>query len=243
LKTTRIITIMALLLAFQMTGTPQDLGNSTSVNPAANISLANATLANASPAKASTIPLQLEGIWSFNLVGRGPVTAVLHQRGEVITGSAKSDGVQPWNAVLQGALSADQMVLNLISLGNNSLITLQLEGNARNETIQGSYIRVDDQGGFEDGLFTGKKIDADLSIYAPATILTAGTVGRNASAPEEAEATAKPATALPDTTTKPVALGNPKYRDVHSLAGTVPESLGVGFVGDGTAGAGAMGLG
>ena len=231
---------MALLLVFQMTGTPQTLGNSTSVNPAANISLANATLANENPAKASTIPLQLEGIWSFNLVGRGPVTAVLHQKGDVITGSAKSDGEQPWNAVLQGALSANLLVLNMIYLGNNSLITLQMEGNVRNETIQGSYIRVDDQGSFEDGLFTGNRTDADLSAYAPATILT---VGRTASAPEEAEANAKPATALPDTTTKPVTLGNPKYRDVHSLAGTVPESLGVGFVGDGTAGAGAMGLG
>jgi len=231
---------MVLLMAFQMTGTSQTLGNSTSFNPAANISLANATLANSSPAKASTIPLQLEGIWSFNLVGRGPVTAVLHQKGDVITGSAKSDGGQPWNAVLQGALSADLLGLNMIYLGNNTLTTLQLEGNARNETIQGSYIRVDDQGSFEDGLFTGNKTNADLSAYTPATILT---VGRTASAPEEAEANAKPAQALPDTTTKPVTLGNPKYQDVHSLAGTVPESLGVGFVGDGTAGAGAMGLG
>ncbi len=231
---------MVLLMAFQMTSTSQTLGNSTSFNPAANISLANATLANSSPAKASTIPLQLEGIWSFNLVGRGPVTAVLHQKGDVITGSAKSDGGQSWNAVLQGALSADLLGLNMIYLGNNTLTTLQLEGNARNETIQGSYIRVDDQGSFEDGLFTGNKTNADLSAYTPATILT---VGRTASAPEEAEANAKPAQALPDTTTKPVTLGNPKYQDVHSLAGTVPESLGVGFVGDGTAGAGAMGLG
>jgi hypothetical protein len=238
--TTTIVTIMALLLAFQMIGISQNLGNSTSVNHAANISQAFATLANASPAKASTIPLHLEGIWSFNLVGRGPVTAVLHQQGEVITGSAKSDGEQPWNAVLKGALSADLLELNLIYLGNNSLITLQLEGIARNETIQGSYIRVDDQGSFEDGLFTGNKIDADLSIYAPATILTAG---RNASSPQETETNAKPAPALLNTTTKPVTLGNPMYRDVHSLAGTVPESLGVGFVGDGTAGAGAMGLG
>jgi hypothetical protein len=225
-----------------MTGTSQTLGNSTSVNHAAKISDTNASLANANPVKASTIPLPLEGIWSFNLVGRGPVTAVLHQQGEVITGSArsdgKSDGEQPWNAVLQGALSADQLVLNMITLGNNSL--LQLEGNARNETIQGSYIRVDDLGSFEEGLFTGNKIDADLSDYAPATIPTAG---RNASTPEEAESTAKPTPALPDTTAKPVTLGDPKYRDVHSLAGTVPESLGVGFVGDGTASAGAMGLG
>jgi hypothetical protein len=240
LKTTRIITIMVLLLAFQMIASSQTPGNSTSVNHAANVSQANATLANAIPVKSTTIPLHLEGIWSFNLAGRGPVTAVLHQKGEVITGSAKSDGEQPWNAVVQGALSADQLVLNMISLENNSLITLQLVGNARNESIQGSYIRVDDQGSFEDGLFTGDKIDADLLDYAPATIPT---VGRNASAPERAEATAKTTQALLNTTTKPVTLGNPKYRDVHSLAGTVPESLGVGFVGDGTAGAGAMGLG
>src|SRR5664279_1039377 len=112
---------MVLLMAFQMTSTSQTLGNSTSFNPAANISLANATLANSSPAKASTIPLQLEGIWSFNLVGRGPVTAVLHQKGDVITGSAKSDGGQSWNAVLQGALSADLLGLNMIYLGNNTL--------------------------------------------------------------------------------------------------------------------------
>ena len=59
--------------------------------------------------------------------------------------------------------------------------------------------------------------------------------------PKQSNATIAPA--LPDTTKKPVTPGKPKYRDVHSLAGTVPESLGFGFVCDGTAGAGAMGLG
>ncbi len=43
---------MALPLALQMTGTSQTLGNSNSVNHAANISRAFATLANANPAKA-----------------------------------------------------------------------------------------------------------------------------------------------------------------------------------------------
>ncbi len=233
--------IMALLLlAFPMIGTSQTLGNSTTSDMAANISLANATFANVNPANASTVPLQMGGIWSFSLTGRGPVTAVLHQQGKIVAGSAKSEGTQPWNAVLQGSLFADLLELNLIYLGNNSLVTMQLVGNIRNEMIQGSYIRVDDQGNFEDGLFTGSKINSDLLAYAPAIIPT---VEKNASALKETEATAKPVPALPDTTTTPVLLGNPRYRDVHSLAGTVPESLGVGFVGDGTAGAGGMGLG
>ena len=60
--------------------------------------------------------------------------------------------------------------------------------------IQGSYIRVDDQGNFEDGLFTGNKISEDLSAYAPATIPT---VEENASALKETEETAKPAPLCP----------------------------------------------
>jgi hypothetical protein len=229
---TTTITIMMLLLAFQMIGSSQTPENSRTSNPAANVSLADA-----SPANATISLLQLEGIWSFNLMGRGPVTAVLHQKGMIVTGSAKSEGTPPWNAVLQGFLSADLLELNMIYMGDNSIISLQLEGNAKDEMIQGSYTRVDDQGNFEDGLFTGNRIGEDLSAYAPAKIPT---VEGNASALKETDATAKP---VPDTTTKPVALGNPRYQDVHSLAGIVPESLGVGFVGDGTVGVGGMGLG
>ena len=51
------------------------------------------------------------------------------------------------------------------------------------------------------------------------------------------------AEAVPDTTAKPVVIGNPMYQDVPSQLGSVPMSIGVGFVGDGTAGAGGMGLG
>ncbi len=234
---TTIITIMMLMLASQMIGSSQTPENSRTSNPAANVSLANVTLANVNPANASTIPMLLEGIWSFNLVGRGPVTAVLHQQGKIVAGSAKSEGTPPWNAVVQGSLSADLLELNMIYLRDNSLVTLQLEGNAQNEMIQGSYTRVDDQGNFENGLFAGNKVSKDPSAYAPAKIPI---VEGNTSALKETEATAKPAL---DTTAKPVLLGNPRYQDVHSLAGTVPESLGVGFVGDGTAGAGGMGLG
>lgn len=245
---------MALLLAFQMTGASQTPGNSTSestsVNPAANMSLASASLANASmtnanPANASAISLQLEGIWSFSLKGTETITAVLHQQGEVVTGSAKSEGEKPWNAVLQGTLSAGRLDLNMIYLRNSSLVTLQLAGAAEDENVLGTFVQVDDQGGFEVGSFSGNKINADLSAYVPARLPAAE---KNASAADETDATAKtgatvPDTTAPDTTTKPVSLGNPKYQDVHSLAGTVPESLGVGFVGDGTAGSGGMGLG
>ena len=157
---TTIITIMMLLLAFQMIGSSQTPENSSTSNPAANVSLADLN-----PANATISLLQLEGIWSFNLMGREPVVAVLHQHGKMVTGSAKSEGTPTWNAVLQGSLSADLLELNMIYLGDNSLVTLQLEGKVNNEMIQGSYTRVDDQGNFEDGLFTGNKVGEDLSAY------------------------------------------------------------------------------
>ena len=240
--------IMALLLVFQMAGTSASQENSTSVSHAANISpasLANASSTDANPVSASGMPLQLEGIWSFSLKGTETVLAVLHQQGEVIAGSASSEGARPWNAVLEGTLSAaDRLVLNMIYLQNGSLVTLQIsgavQGNVQNQSVLGSYIRVDDQGGFEDGRFTGSRINSDLSAYAPVRLPADENA---ASAPEKTAATTENGAAPLDTAAKPVSLGNPKYQDVHSLAGMVPESLGVGFVGDGTAGAGAMGLG
>jgi hypothetical protein len=103
----------------------------------------------------------------------------------------------------------------MIYLRNSFPVTLQLAGAAENENVLGTYIRVDDQGGFEDGRFTGNKISADLSACVPARLPAAE---KNESAADQAEATAKTAGDLPDTTARHVSLSNPKYRDVHSLA-------------------------
>ena len=53
---------------------------------------------------------------------------------------------------------------------DKSLVSLQLTGVAENENANGSFVLVDDLGRFEEGLFTGTKIDTDLSAYTPARL-------------------------------------------------------------------------
>ena len=234
MKTTGIIITIGLFLVFQAAYALESQGSSTSFNDAANVSTENSSLKNASLINGSIKPLDLQGIWSFRFDDIEQVTIVLHQQGELIIGSAKSEGEEPWNAVLQGSTSAGHLELTLNYLRNKSLVSLQLTGVAENENANGSFVLVDDLGGFEEGLFTGTRIDTDLSAYSPARLHSDA---ENASAPAPA------AEAVPETTAKPVVIGNPKYQDVPSQMGSVPMSIGVGFVGDGTAGAGGMGLG
>lgn len=233
MKTTGIIVTTVLLLVFQAAYALESQG-SASFGDSANESMANPSLIKESLINGSINPLDLQGIWSFRLDNKGQVTTVLHQQGEFIAGSAKSEGETPWNAVLQGSTSGGSLELTLSYLMNKSLVSLQLTGVAENESVIGSYVLVDDLGRFEEGIFKGTKINTDLSAYAPA---------RLQSEVESAGALAPAAEAAPETTAKPVVVGNPMYQDVPSRLGSVPMSIGVGFVGDGTAGAGGMGLG
>jgi hypothetical protein len=135
---------------------------------------------------------------------------------------------------IQGSTSGGNVKLTLNYLMNKSLVILQLAGVVENESAIGSFVLVDDLGRFEEGLFKGTKINTDLSAYVPL---------RLQSDVESASAATQADEAVPQTAAKPVVIGNPMYQDVPSKLGSVPMSIGVGFVGDGTAGAGGMGLG
>jgi hypothetical protein len=169
-----------------------------------------------------------QGIWSINLNGTSQVVAALHQEGRCLFGSAKSESDDPWNAAVMGNISGKSLELSMISVKDSSITSLRLMGIVRNESIRGTFIRTDDKGSAESGIFTAVLVDPDLSAYVPAKALPEPSASVDTGTP----------TAVPS---QPV--GDPQYRDVHSLAGTVPESLGVGFVGDGTMGEGGMGIG
>jgi hypothetical protein len=234
LKITGIIITIGLFLVFQSAYALESQGSSTSFSDAANVSTENSSLTNASLINGSINPIDLQGIWSFRLDDAEQVTVVLHQQREFIIGSAKSEEEQPWNAVMQGSTSGGNVKLTLNYLMNKSLVTLQLAGVVENESAIGSFVLVDDLGRFEEGLFKGTKINTDLSAYVP---LRLQSDVESASAPTQADE------AVPQAAAKPVVIGNPMYQDVPSKLGSVPMSIGVGFVGDGTAGAGGMGLG
>lgn len=234
MKITGIIITIGLFLVFQAAYALESQGSSTSFSDAANVSTENSSLINASLINGSINPIDLQGIWSFRLDDAEQVTVVLHQQREFIIGSAKSEGEEPWNAVLQGSISGGTLDLTLNYLIDKSLVSLHLTGVAENENANGSFVLVDDLGRFEEGLFKGTKINTDLSAYVPA---------RLQSDVENDSASTQADEAVPQAAAKPIVIGNPMYQDVPSKLGSVPMSIGVGFVGDVTAGAGGMGLG
>jgi hypothetical protein len=184
---------------------------------------------------------QVQGIWSISLKGTEQATLALHQDGNTLFGSAMSEANRPWNAAVLGQISGNLMELTLTSLLEGSVVSMKLIGNIEGENFVGSFVQADDQGAADSGLFTAVLINPDLTAYAPAKIKPTAEASAVVSETPVAENTADASAAT--SKTQPTQLGNPKYRDVHTMAGTVPENLGVGFIGDGTTGIGGMGMG
>lgn len=187
---------------------------------------------------AGTVPAQ--GIWSISLKGTEQVTLALHQEGDNLFGSASFEGDRPWNAAVLGQTSGDRIELTMNSLQDKSLISMRLIGTVEGENLKGSFVQADDQGRVDSGLFTAVLINPDLTAYSPAKVVPASETPQAQT--QQAQTPVEENTAVVSQT-QPTQLGNPKYRDVHTMAGMVPENLGVGFIGDGTMGAGGMGMG
>ncbi len=180
---------------------------------------------------------QVEGIWSISLKGIEQVTLALHQEGDALFGSAMSEADRPWNAAVLGQISGSSMELTMTSLQGGSLVSARLVGTLEGDNFKGSFVKADDQGMADSGMFSAVLINPDPAAYVPAKIEPSS---ETLEVPAEENAAAASSAA---SQVQPTQLGNPKYRDVHTMAGTVPANLGVGFIGDGTAGAGGMGMG
>jgi hypothetical protein len=81
-------------------------------------------------------------------------------------------------------------------------------------------------------------VNSDASAYSPVEVKEPGekrTAASSSLAPESSSKATESA--------GPVQVGRIKYTDVHELSGTVPQSLGAGFIGDGTMGSGGASMG
>jgi hypothetical protein len=185
---------------------------------------------------------EIQGIWSFNLKGTELVTVVLHQNGEELFGSGKSES-SGWNSALQGTISGIRLSLAMMTLKNNSLNSIRLVGTLQNNSISGNFVQSDDLGNAESGLFKAVLINRDLSSYSLAKSARPAIISVNSSSPISVSAPSSAITSDPAGKLLPKQLSDPKYVDVHSMSGYISESLGVGFVGDGTMGAGGSSMG
>ncbi len=196
------------------------------------------------------LPHNVQGIWSLSLKGTEQLTLAMHQEGSLLFGSAKSEGVMsggavsegvlPWNAAVMGEISGNRVELTLTSLQGQSLMSLKLLGSIEGESLKGSFVQADDRGGSDSGLFTAVMINPNLSAYTPEEIKSAIKSATSTEASAPADSAAENAV---DQEVQPKQLSSTQYTDVHTMKGIVPENLGVGFIGDGTMGAGGMGMG
>lgn len=239
-----------ILLAFILVA-GSSLGQNTTNQSGQNYSLDSqnpASIGSATPGSALSSPAseektaEVQGIWTFNLTGKEKVTVALHQNGKALFGSGKSDPAE-WNAAVLGSVSGTQIALVMTALTNNSLNSIGLTGTFQNGTISGTFVQSDDLGKTTTGMFEATLVNKDLSGYSPSKSekQATQTVNSPLSIPNSASASAP--TPVVAGRTQPKQLGDPKYVDVHSMSGYVPESLGVGFVGDGTMGAGGSSMG
>jgi hypothetical protein len=177
--------------------------------------------------------VSVQGLWSISLGGTEQLTLSLHQEGDSLFGSSSFEGERPWNAAVLGQISEDRIEMTMTSLQETSIVSTRLIGKVEGGNFKGSFVQADDQGWASSGLFTAVMINPDPTAYSPAKVVSdSGTseVPVTENAPVAAQ-------------TQPTQLGDPKYRDVHTMVGIVPANLGVGFIGDGTMGAGGMGMG
>ncbi len=208
-------------------------------------SAGNAVCQSNSSLESATNAAAAQGIWSISLKGTEQVTLALHQEADSLFGSASSDGDRPWNAAALGLISGDKIELTMTSIQSRSIICTRLIGTVSGDSFNGRFVSADDHGEADSGIFTAVMINPDITAYSPAKVVADEEAADNTSKTPAAKNTqiATQTTEQTTTQTQPTQLGNPKYRDVHTMAGMVPENLGVGFIGDGTMGAGGMGMG
>ncbi len=161
----------------------------------------------------------LQGIWLFTLNESDRIVMVINVQEDKLFGSAKSEGAQPWNAVVMGDLSPDWINLTLLYMMEGDPQGLTLSGRPIDPgRMEGRFSWADAMGGYSSGTFDGVLINPDRGSYLPAAV-SASDGSESASRAVDEQTTSDQVVAA--------GTGDSKYTDVHDLAHLVPPAAGV----------------
>ena len=138
-------------------------------NPEASPSLENETTPDLVTTEDATEILSLEGSWIFSLED-AQIFMVVHQSGEALFGAAKSEDPEPWNAIVRGSISGDEVEMDILSIQNAALVSMNIMGTASEYEITGSFVRSDSNGNVASGDVTIIQISPDTSGYEPVEV-------------------------------------------------------------------------
>jgi len=109
----------------------------------------------------------LEGIWILEMEDL-QVTMVVHQFDCDLAGACTGNDPEPWNAVMVGSVSGNEVEFHAGSVQNGVIVIMAMTGGEDDGTITGSFVQADSLGNVANGNFTGFIINPDTSEYEPA---------------------------------------------------------------------------
>lgn len=211
----------------------QGVENNTILNNSTdNVSSTESMAAPAAPpenASADSSAPSLKYVWAINGIENDQIIAALDQDGSDVFGQAKyePESGDPWNGVVDGSISGDQVKLTITAQKGKSLESIKLNGVLADDAFSGKFTKISEGKIAGRGDFNAVWISPDISSYTPAKV-------------EEAVSQPQPAAAVPasiqvnnttnqatttQTTQPSVQLGGKtKYVDVHEYA----EKIGPG---------------
>ena len=124
------------------------------------------------PSGAEDAPLvaeipRLEGVWTLDMEG-DMLSMVVYQSGPEIAGACTGEYPEPWNAVMTGSVSGNEVNLFLLSLQDGVGIMTEISGGEMDGGIKGSFVQTNSLGGWRRGNLTGFMTNHDTSAYEPA---------------------------------------------------------------------------
>jgi len=158
--------LVAIIITMLLSGL--SLAEDAGQNPEASPSLENET----TPDLATVEDLSLEGSWIFGLED-AQIFMVVHQSGEDLFGAAKSEDPEPWNAMVRGSISGDEVEMDILSIQNAALVSMNIMGTVSEGMITGSFVWSDSNGNFAGGDVAIIQISPDTSGYEPADVIVA----------------------------------------------------------------------
>jgi len=99
---------------------------------------------------ATSVVQSLEGTWIVNM-DYVPISMVIYQSEDTLFGAANSDVRKPWNGVVFGSASGDEVELEIHSLMNGVLVSTMTTGTATENTLKGIFIQSDSNGKVNKG--------------------------------------------------------------------------------------------
>ena len=140
--------------------------------------------------------LNLKYIWSISGIEKDQIIMALNQNGKALYGQAKyeSDNDEPWNGVVAGFISGNQVHLAMATMKNKEKVSIVLEGMVEDEAIRGEFLQGSEGKSPRSGNFRAIWINPDLSSYTPAVIEEPGLVlTGNSTVPGRTDATSSQA--------------------------------------------------